>query len=410
MSQNTPLVIIGASLAGLRAAEEARFGGYSGPIIMVGAEPHLPYDRPPLSKQFILNSTNAADFLTSEDELLSVLNVDLRLGRTAIGLDVDARRVRLDDETLLDYGTLIVATGAAPRMLPSAPELDGIFTLRTVDDAAALRDRIVDSTRVVVIGAGFIGSEIASSAHHLGAEVTLLEGAPVPLVRAVGPVVGLEIASLHQRNGVDFRLSTAVQEIIGKTRVEGVRLTSGEVLPADVIVIGVGAAPATSWLADSGVRLDPVDGGIVCDEYLRTSAEDVFAAGDVAHWPNELLGSGSMRLENWTNAADQGRHAARNALWPDSATPYVTVPYFWSDWYGQRIQFVGTAAPADEVRFVDGESGTDRWTALFRSGDRIIAAATLNEPRRIMKYRKLIGRRAAWSDAMDAFPQDASRV
>jgi NADPH-dependent 2,4-dienoyl-CoA reductase/sulfur reductase-like enzyme len=192
-----------------------------------------------------------------------------------------------------------------------------------------------------------------------------------------------------------------VEEYLGRDRVEGVRLTTGETLPADVVVVGVGAAPATGWLDGSGIELHPGDRGIVCDEYLRTSVPDVFAAGDVAHWPNADLDA-TMRLENWTNAADQGTRAGTNAVSPESMTAYRTVPYFWSDWYGQRIQFVGIAATED-VEFISGAPDEDRFVAAVWQGDRLVGAATLNEPRRIMKLRRLIAERGTRQQVGELF-------
>lgn len=395
-----PLVVVGASLSGLRAVEAARAGGYTGRIILVGAEPHLPYDRPPLSKQF-LQPDSLPDHLASEEVLRDVLGVDLRLSSVATDLDPDARTVTVNGEQL-SYSSLVIATGAVPRTLPFAGGLTGVVTLRTLDDAIDLRERLSSGKRVVIIGAGFIGSEIASSAKAKGADVVILEAAPAPLVRALGEEVGRAVSSLHERNGVRLLLSAQVEGLDSNVgAVVGVRLASREVIPADVVVIGVGAAPATAWLRSSGILLSDLDGGVICDEFLRTTAPGVYAAGDVAHFPNVIM-DGSMRLENWTNAADQGRQAARNALWPEAAKPYETVPYFWSDWYGHRIQFVGSAV-ADEVRFVSGSSDDDRWVALYRQGDRIIGAATVNEPRRTMKYRRMIADRTSWDVAVEAF-------
>lgn len=395
-SETGPLVVVGASLAGIRAIEEAREQGYTGDIVLIGAEPHLPYDRPPLSKEFLAAGASA-DHLTTEDELLGRWGVDARLGIRAVGLDVTDRSVIVEGGRV-PYGRLIVATGATPRTLADLPPLDGVLTLRNLEDASELRERLGAGVRVVVIGAGFIGAETASSAKAGGADVTILEGAPVPLVRAVGDVVGLALSSMHERYGVRFESGVRIERILGDTHVTGVRLGSGEIVPADVVVVGVGAVPATDWLRGSGIELHPVDGGIVCDATLRTSVPDVYAAGDLVHWPNALMDA-DMRLENWTNASDQGRHAARNALAPDMAREYSTVPYFWSDWYGQRIQFVGSAR-ADEVRFVAGDPLGESFVALYRSGSRLIGAATLNERRAIMKYRRMIADRASWEDAL----------
>ena len=392
------LLIVGASLAGLRAAEAARRCGFEGEITLIGQEKHLPYDRPPLSKSYLLGDTSAYYF-RAEEEIRVGLGVDLRLGTTALALDAATRTVATTAGDF-PYDRLVIATGASPRVLPGVPELEGIVTLRTIQDADRLRRSIRPGSRVVIVGAGFIGSEVASSARKIGAEVVIVEAAPVPLVRAVGKVVGAALASLHARNGTRLLLDTQIVEYLGADHIEAVRLSSGEVLPADLVLIGIGAAPETAWLRDSGIALHPIDGGILCDEHLRTSLPDVYAAGDVAHWPNAVLG-GVMRLENWTNAADQAAVAGANAADPTTARTYETVPYFWSDWYGQRIQFVGTAT-ADGVEFVSGGPDEPRFVALFRRGDRLVGAATLDERKQIMKLRRHIAEGQEYAAAVAA--------
>ena len=383
------LVVVGSSLAGLRAIEAARRTGFGGDVVLIGAENHLAYDRPALSKASLIGAEPVEHF-QSVDVLRDELKVDVRLGVTATKLDASAKTVSTSAGDV-PYDSLIIATGSVPRVPPGIPELDGIVTLRTLEDSAALRERLRPGAYVLILGAGFIGSEVASSASYIGAIPTIIDAAPVPLVRAVGADVGRAYAGLHQRNGTPLRLGTMVEEYLGRDRIEGVRLTTGEILPADVVVVGVGAAPATDWLDGSGIALHPGDHGIVCDEYLRTSLPGVFAAGDVAHWPNADLDA-TMRLENWTNAADQGARAGTNAVAPEAMTAYRTVPYFWSDWYGQRIQFVGIAATED-VEFVSGGPDEDRFVAALWQGDRLVGAATLNEPRKIMKLRRLIAER-----------------
>jgi NADPH-dependent 2,4-dienoyl-CoA reductase/sulfur reductase-like enzyme len=393
-------VVVGASLAGLRAVEAARREGYAGSITLIGQESHLPYDRPPLSKAFLFNRQEPQYYLT-EGQIRNDLDVDLQLGRPATRLNPESHSVTVGTRRI-EYAKLLITTGAIPRLLPHIPTLPGVFTLRTLEQAAAIRDAIRESSRVLVIGAGFIGSEIASSARSIGASVTIVEAAPVPLVRAVGDVVGRAISGLHERNGTRLLCDVQVEEVVGAERVEAVRLSNGELLDTDVIVVGIGAAPATTWLDSSGIALNPIDGGIVCDRFLATSLLDVYAAGDVAHWSNLLMDS-EMRLENWTSAAEQGAQAAVNALFPERAVAHETVPYFWSDWYGSRIQFVGTAV-AESVSFVSGGPDEERFVALYRNADRLVGAATLNEQRKIMKYRRLISTRGTWDDALALFP------
>lgn len=391
------LVVVGASLAGLRAVEAARHAGFEGSVTLVGAEPHLPYDRPPLSKDMLdpANDPTVPTF-RSETTLRDDLDVDLRLGRPATGLDVRDRIVEIGADRLA-YDALVIATGSTPRTLPGAQELEGVHGLRTVEDAMAVRAALDDGARVVVVGAGFIGSEVASAAWARGLDATIVEAAPTPLRRAVGPVMGPAVAALHSRHGTPVLCGRAVACLEGSARVERVVLDDGTRLPADLVVVGIGVDPAVSWLHGSGLRLDD---GVVCDENLWTGVPGVYAAGDVASWDNPVMAE-RQRMENWTAAAEQGAAAVRNAIASADARPYGTVPYFWSDWYDGRIQLVGSPE-ADEVVAVDGDpDGDDRWVALYRRGGRLIGALTVNRPTEIMKYRVLIARGAAWQDALE---------
>jgi NADPH-dependent 2,4-dienoyl-CoA reductase/sulfur reductase-like enzyme len=393
------LVVVGASLAGLRAVEAARKAGFTGSLTLIGAEPHLPYDRPPLSKAFLDPTEDGADpeqpFFRSAEVFSDELDVDLLLGEPATALDT-ARRVVAVGGREVPYDALVIATGARARTLPGAEGLEGIFGLRTLDDAIGIRAALEGGARTVVIGAGFIGSEIASGAKKRGLDVTVVEALPTPLVRAIGPQLGPAIAALHERNGTRLLCGTGVRAVEGNGKVERVVLADGTLLPADLVVVGIGASPAVEWLEGSGL---PLDNGIVCDETLWTGVPGVYAAGDVANWVNGVLGR-RQRLEHWTSAAEQGAAAARNALDPENAKPYGTVPYFWSDWYDSRIQFVGSP-DADETLVVDGDVDRDRrWVALYRSGERLIGALTVNGQTEIMKYRGLIMKQASWDEAL----------
>ncbi|MEV5551885.1 FAD-dependent oxidoreductase [Streptomyces sp. NPDC052309] len=387
------LVVVGASLAGLRAVEGARRAGFGGPVTLIGAETHLPYDRPPLSKTF-LDGTAEPPFYRTEQTLVEELDTRLLLGEPATGLDCRNRVVAVGDREI-PYDGLVIATGATARGIPGTEHLAGVHTLRTLDDALAVREALDAGARTVVIGAGFIGSEVASGARKRGLPVTIVEALPTPLVRAIGTAMGEACSALHAANGTDLRCGVAVSAIEGDGRVERVRLADGTVLPADLVVVGIGAAPATDWLVGSGLTLD---NGIVCDEYLATGRPGVYAAGDVARWVNPLFGR-HMRLEHWHSAAEQGGAAGAAAAVPGSAKPYETVPYFWSDWYDTRIQFVGVP-DADEVEVVLGDAAAGQFVALYRTGDRLTGALALNKPREIMKFRALIGRRAGWADAL----------
>ncbi|GGL10073.1 NAD(P)/FAD-dependent oxidoreductase [Nocardia jinanensis] len=403
------LTVVGASLAGLRAVEAARKAGFTGTVTMVGAEEHLPYDRPPLSKAYLDPLGDGAEpdstQFRTEDYLRSELGVELVLGAPATGLDVHEHVVEVGGDRQVPYGALVIATGASARQLPGAEGLAGVHTLRTLDDAIAVRAALEAGARTVVIGAGFIGSEVASGARKRGLEVTVIEALPTPLVRSIGELMGPLCSTLHVRNGTDLRCGVGVAGLEGNGRVERVVLADGTSLEADLVVVGIGAVPATEWVEGSGVALD---NGVVCDETLRSGIEGIYAAGDVARWHNPLF-ERSMRLEHWTSAAEQGAFAARNALNPVAAKPYATVPYFWSDWYDSRIQFVGVPA-TDEVRIVDGDLERDgHCVALYREGDRLAGALTINGQSVIMKYRGLLMKRTGWADAL-AFAETKRRA
>ncbi|MFF5985965.1 NAD(P)/FAD-dependent oxidoreductase [Prauserella flavalba] len=397
------LVVVGASLAGLRAAEAARKAGYTGPVTLIGDETHLPYDRPPLSKAYLDAAQQPDVIFREERHLRHVLGVDLRLGAPARALDPARRTVHVGDQEI-SYDGLVVATGATARTLPGADGIAGVHTLRTLDDAIAVRRALDAGARTVVVGAGFIGSEVASGARKRGLPVTIVEAAPTPLVRAIGAEMGEAVAGLHHRAGTELRCGVAVERLEAEHgRIRRVHLSDGSTLEADLVVAGIGADPATGWLLSSGLECD---NGIRCDATLAADgAAGVYAAGDIARWYNPVFEQ-PMRIEHWTSAAEQGAVAARNALDPAAAMPYSTVPYFWSDWYTHRIQFVGVPG-ADEVRIVSGRADEDRFVALYRRGDRLTGVLTLNGRAIVMKYRGLLARRASWTDALEFAEQRA---
>ena len=391
------IVVVGASLAGLRAAEALRDAGYDATLTLVGAERRMPYDRPPLSKQVLSGEWDAERTDLRDRASYEALDLDLRLGRTATALDLAARTVELDGGETVRFDGLIVATGTAPRVLPGTPALEGIHTLRTLEDCLAIRRAFDDGGRVAVVGAGFIGSEVAATARERGLDVTLIEAAPVPLVRAVGEEMGRVCAALHDDHGVDLRLGAGVEGFEGSGRVQRVRLSDGTAVDADVAIVGVGVAPSTGWLESSGLALRD---GVVCDATCAASAPGVYAAGDVARWRNPLFDD-EMRVEHWTNATEQGRVAALNLLaGPADATPFAPVPYFWSDQYGVKIQLVGHVRPDDEVRVVHGSIDDRRLVALYRRGARLVGALGFDRPGLVMACRRLIAERASWEDAL----------
>lgn len=389
------LVVVGASLAGLRAVVAARAEGLAGRVVLVGKEVDLPYDRPPLSKSFL---TGEVEDTTHPDSgrLADELDVDLQVGTEALSLDLEDRCVTTSRGAIL-FDRLLIATGSRP-ITPSfvgETPLVGVLTLRTKSDAIDLRRRLLPGARVVVVGAGFIGAEVASACRARGAEVTIIETSAVPLARAVG-AMGPVLSRLHALHGVDLRLGRAVTEIRGSGTVRSVVLDDGTEIPADLVVVGVGARPATQWLESSGLTLHPADRGVVCDVNLATSAPGVWAAGDVAHWPDAH--AHLVRLENWTNASLQGAHAARNAV-RATPSPYATVPYYWTDWYGMKIQFVGNPE-ADEVGVV-GDIDQGQLIALYRTADRVTGVLTVAEPGKVMKIRRLIDQPDSWDRVAD---------
>jgi len=398
------IVVIGGSLAGLRACETLRQEEFVGRITLVSAETETPYDRPPLSKKLLAGEWEPDRIRLRKTDEFESLGLDLRLGVRATALDGDARSVELSDGTTLPYDGLIIATGSAPRRLFAQPALDGVQELRTLHDSLTLRDRIADgSARVVVVGAGFIGLEVAATARQKGCAVTVLEGAPAPLVRALGMEMGIAAASVHGRNGVDLRCDVQVQGMEGADgRVHGVRLANGELIPADVVVVGVGVLPAVEWLETSTLALRD---GIVCDANLFTGLPGVYAAGDCVRWPN-LVFEGhddcEMRVEHWTNAAEQGAAATRNLLAADRGeeqTPYRSVPFFWSDQFDSRIQFVGRAHGGDDIHVFAGTTDGP-FAALYGWEGRLRGVLGVSMPKMVMPFRALIAADASWDDAL----------
>lgn len=389
-------MIAGASLAGLRAAEALRDRGFTGSVTLIGAEHALPYDRPPLSKEILAGTWGPERAALSDASRYRELDLEFRLGRPARSLDPAARRVEVEGGDRVAYDGLIIATGASPRMLPGTPRLEGILTLRTLDDCLALRRYLEGTPRVVVVGAGFIGMEVAATARQREASVTVVEALEVPFQTTLGASMGELCAALHRDQGVEVRCATRVAGFVGEKRVEGVRLGDGTTLPADVVVVGIGVRPNTAWLESSGLALDD---GVVCDATLAASAPGIYAAGDVARWHHELFDE-SMRVEHWTNASEQGEVAAQNLLaGPDGATPFATVPFFWSDQYDVKIQFAGRAG-GEEVRVVAGSPEERRFVALYRRGDRLDGVLAFNWPRLLMVFSGLIEAQTSWEDAL----------
>jgi NADPH-dependent 2,4-dienoyl-CoA reductase/sulfur reductase-like enzyme len=401
------VIVVGASLAGWRATEALRAEGFEGTISLVGEERHLPYDRPPLSKQILAGTWPPEKAVLADRKRSSELAVHEVLGRRAIGLDVAGRKVELDDGTVLSADGIVLSTGAAPRHLPGTESLgpaDGLFTLRTLDDSLALRTAIgsVEAARVVVVGAGFIGSEVASTCAGLGCRVTVLELMDVPLSNVLGPVVGAHCASLHHANGVDLRTGVGLERIARGTGSGSGRLTvhlgDGETIDADVVVVGVGVAPSTEWLEGSGLTLE---NGVLCDDRLFV-ADGIVAAGDMARWVWRHDGSEELiRIEHWEVAANAGAAAARSLLAGRSDAPSFTpIPYFWSDQYGIRIQVLGNPGGDDEVAITEGSFEEGKFLALYGRAGRLRAAMAIGKPRQLMGFRPLLADGASWDEAL----------
>ncbi len=404
------VIIVGGSLAASRCALTLRRLGYERSVTMVGAEPHLPYDRPPLSKEVL--ATDSSSTWLDEPDAYADANIDVRVGVRATALDVDAKTLTVETSTddpverdgVLAYDQLVIATGAAARQLPAASFADAsdgasaaatssprVLTLRTIDDALAIREHLAPGARVVVIGAGFIGSEVAGSAKARGCDVTVLEVADAPLVRGLGPVVGAAVGELHRRNDVDLRLGVSARELSSTEHGVHLTLTDGSTLDADVVVVGIGVTPNVGWLDGAGVEIAD---GVVCDAQLRTSAPDVFAIGDVACAPNLWVGPEPHRVEHWTAAVEHAMAVAHNIVNPDAPRSYSSVPFVWSDQYDARIQVAGTTGGELEVRPLIGDLSRhpldDTFVAAYVEHDQVAGVAALNAVRGFVAFRRLL--------------------
>jgi len=388
--------------------------GFDGTLTIVGDENAFPYDRPPLSKQVLSGEweVDQVDLTTAEKR--KELDADWRLASRATGLAIAAgargqHRVSLHDGTTIEADRVLIATGARCRTLPGTEAMTGVYTLRTVDDARAIRAAFdAGPRRVVVVGAGFIGAEVAATARGRNLDVTMIEAAPVPLQRGLGAEMGAVCGEIHREHGVDLRLGVGVNDIIstGSNRdgpVNAVVLSDGDRIDADLVVVGVGVVPNTEWLDNSGLM---IDNGVVCDRHC-IAAPGIAAAGDVARWPNELFDE-TMRVEHWDNAVAQGVHAAKRLLHGDGFDePFAPVPWFWSDQYDRKIQLAGRSGPDDDVEIVTGSIEERRFAAIYGRGGRIVGVLGFNRPRHVMQYRKLIAAETSWSDAL-AHARDSS--
>jgi 3-phenylpropionate/trans-cinnamate dioxygenase ferredoxin reductase subunit len=411
------IVIVGGGAAGLAAAEALRSEGYAGALTMVCGEPELPYDRPPLSKQVLTGAWDPERTRFREPGHYAELGIRLVRGRAG-ALDVGGRTVYLSDGYPLRFDGLIIATGVRPRRLPTGHELAGVHVLRDHPDVAALRAAFAGTPRVAIVGGGFLGMEVAAAARGLGLDVTVIEPLAQPMIRQVGPLIGAEVARLHREHGVDLRTAIGVTRLIGDdggdgatddlvtgstatrsvtadgrvtddgdtggSRVTGVALTDGSILPADCVLVAIGSVPATDWLAASGLA---VGDGVECDEYCR-AAPGIYAAGDVASWVNPRY-QRRMRIEHRMNATEQGRAAAVNLLKGD-AQPFAPLPYFWSDQYNVKIQVHGYLSDGAEAAIEEGSPADGKFVVLYSKDGAPTAVLGWNSPARLVRYRKLL--------------------
>ena len=397
MSYVKEIVVVGASLAGVRACQNLRREGFEGALTLVGEEKHAPYDRPPLSKSMLTSDQEPGDLTLVSNPDLSDLDLNLVLGERATGLNIDRQEVTVGGDKIR-YDGLIIATGARARKLSKSDDIGGIHVLRTVDDALAIRSGLKSNAAVVIVGAGFIGSEVAAAARQHDCQVTIIEANEAPLVRGLGHQVGSACGELHQAHGVDLRLGTGVVNVHGRNGIEEIELTDGTYLPAELLVVGIGATPNIEWLIDSGLSLDD---GIVCDEYLNTGIPGIYAAGDVAKAPNGWLGGKARRTEHWTTATEHAALAAKNLLHPENSNPYSSVPFVWSDQYEDRIQVAGDTSHFDAVEVLTGSMNDGAFVAGYRHGTSLAGVMALNSMRTFVQYRRLLMNHGSWVDAVD---------
>ena len=377
------ITVVGASLAGLSTVRALRAEGYDGEIVVVGEERHVPYDRPPLSKDFLGGALDAEDLALGSTAEQAELRAEWRLGESAVRLNPRTGAVDLSDGTRLPADGVVIATGARPNTLPGS-DLPGAFVLRTLEDALALRDAVRLGSRVAVVGAGWIGAEVASTCRRLGAQVTVVEALHVPMVRTLGIELAPVCLALHEDNGVRTRCGTAATHVLGTDRVTGVALADGRVVPADVVVVAAGVHPTTGWLRGSGLGARD---GVLTDAGGVTRLPNVVAVGDVARYHSAHHGR-KVLFPHWTNAMEQPRTAVRNLLAGRTVAHHTAPPQFWSSQYGTTLQFAGYAAPRDHVSVVEGSAASGRFVALYHRSGRPVAVFAMNSPRQFTYHRR----------------------
>ena len=367
-------------------------------IHLVGDEPHLPYDRPPLSKQVLAGEWEADRLALTNPSKNDELSFEWHLGVRATDLNIAEKKVTLDSGQSISYDGAIIATGARCISLRMTGDLQGIFTLRGLDDAMAIRSEFEKTPqKVVVVGAGFIGAEVAATARQRGLDVTMIEAAEIPFERILGAEMGTVTADVHRDHGVEVITGTPVESFKGEDRVEKVVLTNGTEIDADVVIVGIGVRPNTEWLDNSGLT---IDNGVVCDETCQ-AAPGIVAAGDVARWPNRLFGE-HMRVEHWDNAVEQGVYAARRLLTGENKIePYAPTPWFWTDQFDRKIQLAGRTRSTDEVQIITGSTEERRFAAAYGRAGKLVGILGFNRPRHVMQYKQMITDGVSWEDALE---------
>ncbi len=384
------VVIVGGGLAAARTAEQLRRSEYPGAITIVSNEDHLPYDRPPLSKEVLRSETD--DVTLKPAEFYAENNITMLLGTGAKSVDTDAQTLTLADGSQIAYDELVIATGLVPKRIRSFPDLPGIHVLRDFDESLKLRQEAASASRAVVVGAGFIGCEVAASLRKLGVDVVLVEPQPSPLASVLGTQIGDLVTRLHRAEGVDVRCGVGVSEVSGDDRVRKVTLGDGTEIDADIVVVGIGSHPATEWLDGSGLA---IDNGVVCDEAGRASAPHVWAIGDVASWRDTV--GGQVRVEHWSNVADQARVLVPSMLGEEPPAA-VSVPYFWSDQYDVKIQALGEPEATDTVHIVEDDGR--KFLAYYERDGVVVGVVGGGFPGKVMKVRSKIAAGAPISDLL----------
>lgn len=395
VSTSGGIVIVGGGLAAARTAEQLRRSNYSGPVTIVSDEDHLPYDRPPLSKEVLRSETD--DVTLKPAEFYQENDITVLLGAGAASVDTVGKKITLTDGREIGYEELVIATGLVPKRIPSFPDLTGIHVLRNFDESLKLREEAGSARRAVVIGAGFIGCEVAASLRKLGVDVVLVEPQPAPLASVLGTQIGELVARLHRAEGVDVRCGVGVaevkgQDVDGQGKVQSVVLSDGAEVEADLVVVGIGSRPSTDWLEDSGITLD---NGVVCDAEGRSSAPHVWAIGDVASWLDTV--GNQVRVEHWSNVADQARVLVPAMLGQD-VPGVVSVPYFWSDQYDVKIQCLGEPEADDTVHIVEDDGR--KFLAYYERDGVVAGVVGGGMPGKVMKTRNKIANGAPIADVL----------